>query len=84
MPNPFAAGNFPGQAIGKGNANVIDEDFAPETAPPVDVEDVPETHPVDPTTGFPTIPVEDALANAGLYGDDLPDNVPEDVFDILF
>ena len=83
MPNPFDT-DFPGQAVGKGVAQVIQDDFAPDDAPPVEISDPSETHPVDPATGLPMIPVDAILANAGLEEGDLPGNVPEDVLDILF
>ena len=83
MPNPFEAG-FPGQAVGKGAARVIEDNFMPDDMPPVDVSDLPDTPPVEPTTGLPTIPVVDAGVAAGLSGLDFPDDVPDGLLDILF
>ena len=76
MPNPFEAG-FPGQAVGKGAAQVIENDFMPDDTPPVDVSDLLDTLPVEPTTGLPTIPVVDAGVAAGLSGLDFPERRAE-------
>mgnify|MGYP000069905493 CR=1 FL=1 len=84
MPNPFEAEGFPGQAVGKGAAQVINSEFTPDDTPPVDVSGLPDSLPVDPVTGLPTIPVVDIQAITGFSPEDMPGNVPEDILDILF
>ena len=82
---------FPGQAPGHGNADVIGDGFQPSSAP-VEVSDVPDTLPVDPTTepavdpasGLPLIPVDLALGHTSLEEEDLPDHVPDDILVFLF
>ena len=80
---PFESG-FPGQAAGKGNAPIDEDNFNPQT-PPVNPEDHSGGNPVEPTTGgsinlsdlIPTIPAENVLEHSGLTADDLPDDVPD-------
>ncbi len=82
---------FPGQAVGKGNALVIEDTFQPGAAP-VDVSGTPGTPPVspttvpavDPATGLPAIPVDDVLFQTMLAEEDIPDQVPAGVLDFLF
>ena len=89
MANPFdTTTGFPGQADGKGNANVITETFHPDNAPPVDVSDPTGTSPpvepdteatVDLTTLLPTFPPENFLG-ASEQERDFPGDLP-DIFD---
>ena len=80
-------GSFPGNAAGNGNAHVIDNDFEPGEAPPVDASAapdspiVPDTGPtVDPSTGLPLIPVVEALNGTPVEEADLPEEVPDFLF----
>ena len=92
MAKPFDEATFPGKAVGKGNAQVIQDDFDPSTNPPVDVSDPSNVSPVvpitetpdDSSTGLPTIPAGKLLANSGLTDEDFPGDVPDDVLGILF
>jgi len=76
---------FPGQAEGKGNANVIGSDFEPGEAPPADPLNLPDAKPVDPgieptfdhATGLPVIPAEQASEHTPFEDDDFPENVPD-------
>lgn len=78
MPNGFET--FPGQAAGKGIANVVDEDFHPGNAPPVETSGLPDEVPVEPELPLPVIPIEDVAA---AVGESQPDEIPDDILDLL-
>ena len=80
---------FPGQAAGKGNAHVLYDVLEPGT-PPVELSEAPpDTRPVtpdteptiEPATGLPILPPEQAFSNAPF--DDLDEDVPGDLPDFL-
>ena len=87
MANPFDTSGFPGQADGKGNANVITDTFHPDNTPPVDVSDPSGTPPVEPETEatvdltslLPSIPHVNFLG-ASEQERDFPGDLP-DIFD---
>ncbi len=92
MANPFDQSTFPGKAVGKGNAQVIQDSFDPGSTPPVNVSDPSNVMPVNPVTGpsvdpatsLPTIPATDVLADSGMTVADFHGQIPVDVLDILF
>ncbi len=81
--------SFPGGAVGKGNAGVIQNDFDPQDAPPVGVDDPSNTPPVEPETSpqvdlselLPTFPPEHFLGKSE-QEEDFPGDLPE-IFDFI-